>query len=244
MKPNEIDEEMFCKDFNTKEQAQSALETIMNALNGDEVETFDWYFQFTPSFEDMYEEGNDFRSDEDVVAREAIKHAELHELMAQIVEKITELNFEIGEIWENEEEHAGAHIARELALHDKKYLPLYVKYIHSNDLNHEVYQTEDITDVIYEWGWCPETYLLFAARWFTPGQYFGTYNDMQEQMKSDEHLDMLFNGIQDFFDNYSQIYSPSDCDDSFKDLMENLLPDNNAKAEEMLARYETYCNND
>jgi hypothetical protein len=86
-------------------------------------------------------------SAENVLAIEAIKYPELHPLMVELLEKITDFADNEGPIWEHEEEQAGGSLARELCKFDKKYLPLYFKYIQTNDLDHEVNQNFDIMEV-------------------------------------------------------------------------------------------------
>lgn len=159
------------------EELQGMLEHILQELNSGSVKKHDWYHglfdgvesgaaeelenyessTYAAVYGDMQEEER--YSYEHVLAIEAIRYAELHKLMEQIVMKITEYGEggRFAQIWENEEVQAGGAFARELAMYDKKYIPLYCRYIRTNDLDHEVYQLDDMLAILEKWDYSVET---------------------------------------------------------------------------------------
>ncbi|MFX3470803.1 tetratricopeptide repeat protein [Leptospira borgpetersenii] len=78
----------------------------------------------------------------------------------------------------------------------KKNIENYINFLRSNDLNHEVYQSDDINALVEKWGWCQETLSLMAVRCFR-GQ-FGTdqFHEMMEAGLS-EYLNLP--GNMDYF---------------------------------------------
>ena len=127
---------------------------------------------------------------ERVVAREAIRYPELHGLLRQLVDRIARYNgMNISPLWANDEEHAGAGPARELALAGEADIGRYIQYLVTNDLNHEVNQWDDIEAILQKWGIGQNTYPLIVARWFAPGQHG------QEQMQ--KHLVALKENFRD-----------------------------------------------
>lgn len=84
--------------------------------------------------------------------------------------------------------------ARELALIHREDVMLYARYISTTDLMHEIhYQNEDMLAVISNWGFCAETYMLYVARWFTPGQYRDAfdYEELKEALKKNNEAAIL-----------------------------------------------------
>ncbi|MFV0393528.1 MAG: hypothetical protein ACK5LC_03890 [Coprobacillaceae bacterium] len=143
----------------SKQEIEKILQDVLRGLSSDEIEEHDWYVSLYPKdinpineeYEETHEEGR--YSYENSVAIKAIQYPQLHDLMVQIVERITCIAGQdnIEQLWENDEEQAGGAFARELALYDKKYIPLYLKYIKTNDLDHEVYQLNDMLDIFEKW---------------------------------------------------------------------------------------------
>jgi hypothetical protein len=124
------------------------------------------------------------RSGDENIAKAAIQYPELHDLMCELVEMVTCSNFREKTIWDEDEEHVGGAIARELALYNKANVALYAKFLSSNDLNHEVYQEQDIDEIMSKWGVCRETYPLAVVRWLAPGQHGDSfpYADVAEHI--------------------------------------------------------------
>lgn len=107
------------------------------------------------------------RTREHELAVAAVAHEELRPLMAQTVMELVGL----GTVWATENDPAGGGLALQLALADPEYCGLYARHLMTNDLTHEVYQSEEIARVITAWGWRFETYPLFWVRMFTPGLF-------------------------------------------------------------------------
>ncbi|MDR2943492.1 MAG: hypothetical protein LBU81_00115 [Methanosarcinales archaeon] len=152
----------------TQGYLKELLEEILEAFDSEEPETWEWYVELFPDelcetegyyIHDItgeYGDECDRYCPENILAVEAIKHPELHPLMAQLLEKITAFNAEHDTMWVSEEEQAGNSIARELCKYDKKYLPLYYEFIKTNDLDHAVYQPNDLDEVYEKWEYSPE----------------------------------------------------------------------------------------
>ena len=161
----------------TQDLIKETLEKILKALEAGEVERHDSYGRLFP--DEFGDHLDDRYSDEHVLAKEAIKHPELHPLMEKLVLKITEIG-ERGnhtQIWENEETQAGGSLARELAMYDKKYLPLQLRYIYTNDMDHEVNQMDDIVEICDKWDYSKEIcpLLIFRAEF---GQVTEAYDGL------------------------------------------------------------------
>ena len=182
----------------SKEEIKSIIEEMIEVLNSGEFETFECFGEVYP--EDMEDEWtDDCRSFDQALFTQAINYPELHGLMRQLVGKITEANNDVGELWDNEEEHAGANAARLLALSNKEDVILMAKYLASNDLNHEVYQDDDIHEVIAHWGLCRETFALIATRLLAPGQASYTADNYIEELSALVKDDVIANALLEMF---------------------------------------------
>lgn len=147
----------------TKNQIKEILETVSEGLKPiNLIKEYEYYASLYP--EDVTE------SD---VAGYAIKYPELHSLMVEVAQRIAFLtgNGYVHALWVNDEEQAGSQLTLALALCDKKYCALFADCLVSQDLDHEVYQNEYITDIIRKWGLCEETGLILRARLDNPGQW-------------------------------------------------------------------------
>ena len=192
----------------TKEFLKETLEHLIEEFNSGDAEQHDWYSGIYPSeFEDArgyliqdtggYYSDTERHSVENVLAIEAIKYPELHPLMVELLEKITEE----GEMWEHEEEQAGNSLARELCKYDKKHLPLYFRSIQTNDLDHEVYHSIDITEIGDTLGYPPEIMplLLYRSEF---GQEADIYSDLANGIcKTKEDAQKYLDQMAVYFDN-------------------------------------------
>ncbi|MDI7204116.1 tetratricopeptide repeat protein [Leptospira santarosai] len=147
-----------------KQKIETTLKEIFdNFITESEIKFVDW--------DNPRSSDRPFKS-ERIFYNEAVQYSEFHPSILKYVNKIIEQNLQSSILWSCEEEHAGTHAIMALALFDKKYIKDYVNFLRSNDLDHEVYQNDDIEELIRKWGWCQETLSLAAARCFR-GQ-FGT----------------------------------------------------------------------
>lgn len=122
---------------------------------------------------------DDFRSVDEAIAVNAIKYPELHPLMRQAIEAIiTATGKGTSKMWEDDQEQTGGAIARELALHNKEDIELYARYVATNDMDHPVYQYDDMEAVIEKWGIGKDTYPIMAINGLVnPGQHGDEFID-------------------------------------------------------------------
>lgn len=107
--------------------------------------------------------GGDF-VDVDVFDNDALPEA-ANERLADFVRRVTEASRTLGKaLWSNSECHLGGAVAARLAMRSRTYVPLFIEFLETNDLDHEVEQAEQIERVIAAHGWCPETVALWVAR--------------------------------------------------------------------------------
>ncbi len=122
--------------------------------------------------------------EEDAVFFEkAIKVAGAAEKIAQVIS-----NLKAHDLYIDDETPAGTYAALALVHKDKKWIPNYINFLRSCDLDHEVEQSADIQKVIEKHGWCEETCRLAIARLVSCGGQFG-----EEQFK-----EFLKNGLNDY----------------------------------------------
>lgn len=130
---------------------------IASALNSKNVE------DILP--ESFMEKNDNYRSEDEAIALNAIKYPDLHPLMREAVEAlIVATKKGAKHLWEaNGEEQMGGAVARELAMHYKADIKLYARYIATNDLDHPVYQYSDMLAVIEKWGLDADVYPLIVV---------------------------------------------------------------------------------
>lgn len=220
------------------------LEKILrNAIQNLEDGNFEnvSFYSFLPEALALEETGS-YRSVDEYIAVHAIKFPELHRLMCELVDFIADCNNQ-NTIWDNEEEHAGGAIARELALYDKSNVALFARFISSNDLNHEVYQAEDMEAVVKKWGPCRETYSVVAARWLTPGQhrYEFDYDAVSDTIKTKAQVEQVMEALAQWFsEGWYQPYNISTCYNDVIELMEMLFVQMNYANDEIEELIDTY----
>ncbi|KAB1158312.1 hypothetical protein F7018_08995 [Tenacibaculum aiptasiae] len=59
---------------------------------------------------------------------------------------------------------AGTHAILSLVHQNKKWIPYYIQFLRTNDLEHEIEQIWDIEAILKKYGWCVETHKLAIAR--------------------------------------------------------------------------------
>lgn len=212
------------------EYLQKVLQTAISKVKNREIEdSFEFYssvYEDWDEKENFFGEG-DYRSSDEELACNAIKHTELHALMRELVQEITEYNNNTEEhLWDQDEEQAGGCIARELALVYKDDAVSFGRLLSSNDLNHEVYQAEDICDVLDKWGACKETYALVAARWYTPGQHRDEmdYDEISKAMSDKAEADAFLQmNAKWFIEKWFRHYNANNCAEDIHELFEMIL---------------------
>jgi len=195
----------------------SAIEELKN----EELDQNEFY-SFPEYIRDAAWESDGYRSVDEYIAKHAIEYPKLHSLMRQFVEGITEYNTNKSTLWYEEEEQVGGAIARELALRYKEDVILYAQFVSSNDLNHEVYQLEDMAEIVAKWGACPETYFIAVARWLTPGQHRSDfdYDEISQAMKTEEDADDFLDAIVTWFND--EWFPPYNICNRYDDVVELL----------------------
>ena len=142
------------------------------------------------------------------------------------------------ELFINDEEYAGSNALLHLAMKDELDILWMIRFLRTNDLNHEVYQGEHITSVINKHGWTNFTLQLAAARATMPSQ-FG-WDDLETYLKEDalkEYLQDEASIIQFCqFLNWS-FYHHFERHDLVDDLGE-IIEEN---APELLEKFKNYC---
>jgi|GEM_PF-2323833 len=83
--------------------------------------------------------------------------------LARFVAAVTSANQE-SPLWSNDEHHLGDVLAARLAERSRAEVPTFVRFLESNDLDHEVEQHHHIERVVRAHGWCPQTLALWVAR--------------------------------------------------------------------------------
>lgn len=200
---------------------ENTLKKLHNALKDSETleeigEEPCAYLELFPDIYEEWEEPENLETDdecdepmplergfwEDILAIEAVKYPQLHAIMEKIVLRLTKFGEENDAIWGTEESVAGSGFARELAIADKKYIPLNYRFLLTNDMNHEVYQTDDIWLVCKKWDFAPETYplIVFRAGCSCGGQHLVNMFPTNKRMTPAEaqlYFDTVLKGIED-----------------------------------------------
>lgn len=236
-------ENITLSDLESKEKLKEILDKLLAGLNTQEPEQYDWYCMLFPEIENY--DYNKYRGSEHIIAAMAIKHPELHNTMVEIVEKVTDIANEIGEVWNDEEDHAASNFARELSIADKKHIPLYARYLATNDLNHEVYQSEDLWDILSKWpDWDKYTYPIVVTRVFTPGQHgredwIGFYEGgLGKALKKDSETDIFFDIVKQFFEEeWGLDYEHAVRFNHFEEFAQIIYPDDKDKSKALTDRF-------
>lgn len=92
--------------------------------------------------------------------------AKFDSLTQQIVEytKVTDNGAYNSRIWEDDESPLGNEAILALVAKDKKWVPEYIQFLRTCDLDHEVNQWGNIEEIIGRYNWCEETASLAIAR--------------------------------------------------------------------------------
>lgn len=215
---------------------KATLEDILNELEAGTVKRHDDYRTLFPEEFHAYEWDGEAEEEDDaaqrgslenVLAVEAIAHKGLHPLMEKVVKAFAETG-EKGrntQIWENEEEQAGGCLARELALYSKQYLPLYLRYIATNDLDHEVFQMDDMMKIFDKWDYSSEIFPLLLYRGEF-GQNADAYEDLAEGIcKGRKEADAYLKQAVAYFEaNWDFEETDDEEDEDLQELARFLLP--------------------
>ena len=93
-------------------------------------------------------------------------------------------------VWLSDEIPLGTYAILALVNKNRHWIINYIDFLRTSDLDHEVYQVEDIEAIIEKYGWCNETCRLAIARTVSCSGQFG-----------DEQFDwFLENGLKEYLD--------------------------------------------
>ena len=94
-----------------------------------------------------------------------IEHSTNNEEATRIaIAKFTAGIGDINPLWSDDEHHLGDAVAAHVAERSRAEIPAFVRFLESNDLDHEVEQHRHIERVVRAHGWCPQTMALWVAR--------------------------------------------------------------------------------
>ncbi len=93
----------------------------------------------------------------------AVKHDNLSSKIMEYT-KVTAKGKYDSRIWLDDETPAGTGAIMALVTKNIKWIPSYIDFLRSSDLDHEVNQSGDISSIIKKYGWCEETLTIVIAR--------------------------------------------------------------------------------
>lgn len=93
----------------------------------------------------------------------AVKHDNLSSKIMEYT-KVTAKGKYDSRIWLDDETPAGTGAIMALVTKNIKWIPSYIDFLRSSDLDHEVNQSGDIFSIIKKYGWCEETLTIVIAR--------------------------------------------------------------------------------
>jgi hypothetical protein len=169
-------------DVSTKESLTSTLKSLIAMLHDEEFVQQTLY-DYSPIWAFGYYDGEEFKRT--WLFGEVSKYPELYPLVEQFFEQLRELN-ETEELL-SDDMYLGTTELADLCVEDKRYIPLYIRFLGMIDLGNENGQDDEIADIAEKWGWCAETIPLFAARYFSLCGQHGDENivDLLESGGSD-----------------------------------------------------------
>ena len=94
---------------------------------------------------------------------QASEYESLHPLMFEFT-KITDNGEDGARTWMNDETPAGTSAMMALVLNNRKWIPEYINFLRTNDMENEVEQTNDIQSIIEKYEWRRSTTKLAIAR--------------------------------------------------------------------------------
>ncbi len=181
----------------------------MQKENDEHFFSWDFYSKIDDSIEHLgkiWEYGNTFFN-------AAVSHKELRPLVLDYAHKITRQSERNYVLYYSCEDYAGSYATRALAVADKRYVVDCIRFLRTNDLSHEVYQSEHILSIIDAHGLCDETVSLIAFRLTAGGQHHD--DDMQtieERHKLSDYLNASSENMQYLLKELSKNYWLTDSE--------------------------------
>ncbi|MBE7689592.1 hypothetical protein [Tenacibaculum piscium] len=170
-------------------------------------------------------------TDEKTLFNEVSKYSALTSATIKYLEATDHGEYD-SRIWEDCENPLGNEAILSLVTKDKKWMPEYIDFLRTCDLDHEVNQGGDIEELIEQYGWCKETATLAIARLITCCGQHG----------SDQFEDLLEAGLSDYIQENKQLFLEKLMEE-FKYALDSdscYSPSLNASKEDYLNEYFEY----
>ncbi len=167
-------------------KSESALQAV---LLEDEDSALFWAFGTIDSNNTFQMADNKYDSEE-LFFKLVSEHSDLHPKIAEYAAQVTTYMEVKEKHLHTDCEHYAADWAWfYIALKDKEVIKHYIRYLRTNDLSHEVYQSHHIVEIILKYGIIKETLDLLAARMMMGGQHHSEdLEAVNEELKLVEHF--------------------------------------------------------
>jgi len=211
---------IYCNNIDTKEGVEVTINNIMAALadymlTADEYDYFEQEFNIDGEVIDSYEE---------CIWEKLVAQKDSYEIIEKYLTYVEHImKIRSSEIWEDDECPLAEKAALYASLADKKFIPFYTKFLQIWDMEHEVYQEEDLEAIVEKHGWCSEIEDLIISRSSCNGQADSDCLCNYEDLIS-ENYDDLMNS--DFFVRLiTAVYEQQDDYDDWKSSLDFFFPD-------------------
>ncbi|MEX6626238.1 hypothetical protein [Tenacibaculum salmonis] len=185
------DEFIFDKKSNTALISENDIKTILSELTALIIDLKKkhkiYQFSFNINLIDENDTSKVLFIDEKALFNEVRKYNTLSSATIKYL-KITDNGEYDSRIWEDCENPLGTEAILSLVSKDKKWMPEYINFLRTCDLDHEVNQGGDMEELIEQYGWNKETCSLAIARLITCCGQHG----------SEQFEDLLENGLSDY----------------------------------------------
>ena len=166
--------------YSSQEAMQSLLnsDNELNLIFGKDINNE--FAEYKPESEPVitYDDSEVFFKDSEAAFYEvACKNITLLPMVQELLELIIAYNEMVGEfkiIYKDAEVPFGLTLATALVRTDKKYCHMLGSFLKTLDMDHEVYESDVIDDVLKKYGLCEETLNLIAVRAFPACGQFGS----------------------------------------------------------------------
>ncbi|WBX74179.1 hypothetical protein PG913_02855 [Tenacibaculum pacificus] len=182
---------IFDKKSNTVLISENDIETILSELTALIIDLKKkhkiYQFSFNINLIDENDTSKVLFIDEKALFNEVRKYNTLSSATIKYL-KVTDDGEYDSRIWEDCENPLGTEAILSLVSKDKKWMPEYINFLRTCDLDHEVNQGGDMEELIEQYGWNKETCSLAIARLITCCGQHG----------SEQFEDLLENGLSDY----------------------------------------------
>lgn len=170
LKDEVVFDKQSSEESNTELIVENDLSTIISKLNTLIIECKNkqeiYEFNYTVSLIDSHNNVKKLFDDEKALFYEARKYDTLSAVIITYL-KATDHGKYNSRIWEDCETPLGNDAILALVTKDKKWMPQYISFLRTCDLDHEVNQGHDMEQLIEQYNWCEETCAMAIARLLT-----------------------------------------------------------------------------